>query len=46
MLAAIIDLEDRISDLQEKNPNEDLCEELDIFTVEASKEEPAINAVF
>ena len=46
MLTAINDLDGKIMDLEVLEPDEDFSEELDIFTVEAPKEEPAINAVF
>ena len=46
MLTAINDLEGKILDLEDLEPDEDVNEELDIFIVEAPKEEPANNAVF
>ncbi len=46
MLSAIQELDGKILDLEDMEPEDDYEEEHDIYVVEAPKEEPAINAVF
>jgi hypothetical protein len=46
MLSAIQELDGKILDLEDMEPEDDYEDEHDIYVVEAPKEEPAINAVF